>query len=151
MDCVSASIANRRSILFGALLVWLLFLASFLMPVTTGGMVGWQAFGIYVGEMWDFRDYWRHVADEPLAALVSTFPATNFAVFIAPLILFRWPRWSGWLGLALALGGFVPLFGFYEAIVKNELRVGFYCWVISIFLMAIICLSDSRRQRGVCR
>ena len=148
MDRIFASISNRRFILFGALLVWLLFVASFFMPVTKdGSMVGWQAFWFYVAEMWDIPNYWRQVASEPIAALVPTFPATNFALFIAPLILWRWPRWAGWLGFALVLGGGVPLFWFYELIVKNELRVGFYCWVISIFLMAVLSLMCAKGLR----
>jgi len=148
MDHVSATNTNRRFILFGALLVWLLFVASFFMPVMKDGdMVGWQAFWFYVAEMWNIPGYWRQVAGLPMAAFVSTFPATNGAVFIAPLILWRWPRWAGWLGFALILGGSVPVFGFYELIVKNELRVGFYAWVISIFLMAILSLC-ARRAYG---
>lgn len=132
-------ILKRRFILFGALLVWLLFVASFFMPVTKDvSMVGWQAFGVYVGVMWDLPEYWRQIAREPMAVLISTFPSTNCAVFIAPLIPWRWPRWAGWLGFVLVLGGLAPLFGFYESIVKNQLLAGFYCWVISIFLMAAL-------------
>jgi hypothetical protein len=67
------------------------------------------------------------------------------------MALFRWPRWSGWLGGFLISGGLVPLFGFLEMVVRNELRIGFYCWVISILLMALLCLVDWARQRGMRR
>ena len=152
MDCVFDTIMQRRLILFGAVLVWLLFVASFLMPVTTEmDLVGWQAFWIYVAEMWDVPEYWSQIQREPSAILTSTFPSTNGLVFIAPVVLFRWPRWSGWLGYFLTFGGLVPLFLFFEEVIDNQLRVGFYCWVISIFLMALLCLLDRTRQRRIRR
>ena len=150
MDRAFDTIMQRRLILFGAVLVWLLFVASFLMPVTKGiDMAGLQAFWHYVTEIWDLPDYWRKIQREPLAILVSTFPSTNGLVFIAPILLFRWPRWSGWLGGFLMLGGLVPLFIFFKEVIGNELRVGFYCWVSSIFLMALLCLLDWTRQRRI--
>ncbi|HWN97134.1 MAG TPA: hypothetical protein VNT99_19040 [Methylomirabilota bacterium] len=143
---------QRRLILFGAVLVWLLFAASFLMPVIKGDdMAGWQAFWMYVTEIWDVPNYWRQIQREPSAILVSTFPSTNGLVFIAPVVLFRWPRWSGWLGGFLTFGGLVPVFGFFGMVIDNQLRVGFYCWVISIFLMALLCLLDWTRQRRIRR
>lgn len=152
MDRVFDTIMQRRLILFGAVLVWLLFVASFLMPVTKGiDMAGWAAFWHYVTEMWDLPDYWRKIQREPLAILVSTFPSTNGLVFIAPIVLFRWPRWSGWLGYVLTLGGLVPLFLFFEMVIKNELRVGFYCWVISIFLMAALSFLCARVPKATHR
>lgn len=101
--------------------------------------------------MWDLPEYWRQIAREPMSVLISTFPSTNCAVFIAPLILWRWPRWAGWLGFALALGGLAPLFAFYESIVKNQLRAGFYCWVISIFLMAVFSFSCVKAPKATHR
>jgi hypothetical protein len=55
---------------------------------------------------------------------------------------------AGWL-----LSGWQPcaLSGFFEMVTKNELRIGFYCWVISIFLMALLCLLDWTRQRRMRR
>jgi hypothetical protein len=147
MDRVFDTIMQRRLILFGAVLVWLLFAASFVMPVTTGiDATGFAVFWHYVTEIWDLTDYWRKIQREPWALLISTFPSTNGLVFIAPVVLFRWPRWSGWLGGFLTAGGLVPLFLFFEMVIGNELRVGFYCWVISIFLMALLCLLDWTRQ-----
>jgi hypothetical protein len=141
-------IMQRRLILFGAVLVWLLFVASFLMPVAkaidaTGGAAFWH----YMAEMWDVLEYWRQVQREPRLVLVSAFPSTNGLMFIAPIILLRWPRWSGLVGVLLTFGGLAPLVLFFEMILNNELRVGFYCWVISIFLMALLCLLDWTRQR----
>ena len=148
MDRVFHTITQRRLILPGAVLVWLLFVASFLMPVTTGiDATGFAVFWQYASEIWDLPDYWRQIQREPSAILASTFPSTNALVFIAPVVLFRWPRWSGWLGGFLTFGGLVPLFLFFEMVIRNELRVGFYCWVISIFLMALLCLLDWTRQR----
>ena len=147
------TIMQRRFILLGAALVWLLFVASYLMPVTTGiDATGLAVFWHYMAEIWDFPDYWRTIQREPLAILFSTFPFTNGAVFIAPLVLFRWARWSGGLGAFLAVGGLVPVLVFSEMVIKNELRVGFYCWVISIFLMALLCVLDwTRQRRSRCR
>ena len=153
MERVFDTVMQRRLILFGAVLVWLLFLASFLMPVMKGAddLIGWQAFWYYVEETWDWPDYWRQIQRDPSAILASTFPSTNGLVFIAPVVLFRWPRWSGWLGGFLAFGGLVPLFGFWKLVIENQLRVGFYCWVISIFLMALLCLLDWTQQRRIRR
>ena len=152
MDRVFDTIMQRRPILFGAVLVWLLFVASFLMPVMRDkSMIGWEAFWYYVEETWDLPDYWRQVQREPLAILISTFPSTNGLVFIAPVVLFRWPRWSGWFCGFLTFGGLVSLFGFFEMVIDNQLNVGFYCWVISIFLMALLCLLDWTRQRRIRR
>jgi hypothetical protein len=150
MDRVFDTIMQRRLILFGAVLVWLLFVASFLMPVAKSiDVTGGAAFWHYVTEIWDFPDYWREIQREPVAILASTFPSTNGLVFIAPVVLFRWPRWSGWLGGFLTFGGFAPLFIFFEEVIDNQLRVGFYCWVISIILMALLCLLDWTRQRRI--
>ena len=147
MTPVSTTFIRRHSILVNAILVWLLFLASFLMPVVkSDSMVGWQAFLFYMEEMWNWQGYWREVQQNPMALWSSAFPSTNCAMFIAPVILFRWPRWSGWLGCALTLGGLVPLFGFFEMIVKNELRAGYYCWVGSILLMAILSLLCAKNK-----
>jgi len=148
MDRVFDTIMQRRFILFGTVFVWLLFVASFLMPVLEDkSMIGWQAFWYYVKEIWDLPDYWRQIQREPLVSLISTFPSTNGLLFIAPVILFRWPRWSGWLGSFLTFGGLVPMFLFFQEVIENQLRIGFYCWVISILLMALLCLLDWTRQR----
>src|SRR6185295_6756892 len=109
MDRVFDTIMHRRLILFGAVLVWLLFVASFLMPVAkaidaTGGVAFWH----YLGEMWDVADYLRQVQREPRLVLVSAFTSTNGLMFIAPVILLRWPRWSGLVGVLLTFGGFAP-------------------------------------------
>jgi hypothetical protein len=150
MDRVFDTIMQRRLILFGAVLVWLLFVASFLMPVTKGiDMVGWAAFWHYVTEIWDLPGYWRQIQREPCAILISTFPSTNCLMFIAPIFLFCWPQWSGWLGGFLTVGGLVPLLVFLKMVIENQLRVGFYCWVSSIFLMALLCLLDWTRQRRI--
>jgi hypothetical protein len=128
-------------------LVWLLFVASFLMPVTKGiDVIGVAAFWHYAAEIWDVPNYWRKIQQEPLAILSSTFISTNVLIFIAPMALFSWPRWSGWLGGFLMFGCLVALFGFLEMVVSNELRIGFYCWVISILLMALLCLLDWKRR-----
>src|ERR1051325_10263193 len=143
---------QRRLILLGAILVWLLFAASFLMPVIKGDdMAGWQAFWYYVRKMRNLPNYWRQTQQAPMAIFISTFSSTNGAVFIAPFVLFRWPRWAGGLGVFLAFGGLVPLLGFLEMVINDELRLGFYCWVISIFLMALLCLLDWMRQRRIRR
>jgi hypothetical protein len=132
-------ISNRCVILAGALLVWLLFVASFLMPVAENiDWVGWQAFLFYLSSTWDLPEYWQEITRHPTALLASTFPSTNGAMFIAPLILFRWPRWSGALGFGLALGALAPIVCFFETMAENELRVGYYCWVTSIWLMAAV-------------
>ena len=132
-------ISNRRFILFGALLVWLLFAASFFMPVHNSvEMLGWEAFFFYFASMLDLPDYWQEITRKPMVLLITTFPSTNGAMFIAPLILSRWPRWSGVLGFALALGGFVTIVCFYQEVADNQLRVGYYCWVTSICLMAVL-------------
>ena len=150
MERVFDTVMQRRLILFGAVLVWLLFVASFLMPVTKGiDATGFAVFWHYVTEIWDVPDYWREIQRKPSAILASTFPSTNGLVFIAPVVLFRWPRWSGWLGGFLTFGGLVPLFIFFEEVIDNQLRVGFYCWVISILLMALLCLLDWMRQRRI--
>ena len=139
---------QRRFLLVGAALVWLLFAASFLMPVAKAIDVnGATAFWHYLSEMLDVLDYWRQVQREPRLILASAFPSTNGLMFIAPVILLRWPRWSGLAGVLLTLGGLAPLVLFFEMILNNELRVGFYCWVSSIFLMALLCLLDWTRQR----
>ena len=151
MDRAFDTVMQRRLILFGAVMVWLLFVASFLMPVKGGELIGWQAFWFYVTEICDLPDYWSQIQRQPLAALVSTFPVTNGLVFVAPIVLFRWPRWSGGVGGFLTFGGLVPTFVFFEMAIKNELRVGFYCWVISILLMALLCLLDWTRQRQIRR
>ena len=152
MDRAFETITQRRRILFGAVLVWLLFVASFLMPVTKGlDVMGVAAFWHYAAEVWDVPNYWRKIQQEPLAVLSSTFLSTNGLMLIAPVVLFRWPRWSGWLAGFLGAGGLVPLFGFFEMVIKSELRVGFYCWVMSIFLMALLCFLEWMRQRRVRR
>ena len=128
---------NRRFILGGAVAVWLLFAASFLMPVTRSmDLPGWEAFGMYVGEQLNVPEYWQKIQRNPLTVFSSTFLGTNSLMLIAPILLWRWPRWAGWLGLFLALGGLVPVVSFHEMVLNNELRIGFYCWVGSIFLMA---------------
>lgn len=148
MHRVFHTVMQRRLILSGAVLVWLLFVASFLMPVAKGmDLAGWQAFWFYVAEMWDTANYWRQIQQNPLAIFISTFASTNGLVFVAPVVLFRWPRLSGWVAGFLMFGGLVPLFGFFGGIIKNEFRIGFYCWLISIFLMALLCLLEWRRQR----
>jgi hypothetical protein len=146
----SSNISNHRFILCAALWVWLLFVASFFMPVTTGiDMVGWQAFGHYMSLMWDLPEYWQNITREPLVIFISTFPSTNGAVFLAPIILFRWPRWSGVLGFALVIGGLVPIVGFYQMVAENQLRVGYYCWVTSICLMAILSFLCAKRVKVI--
>ena len=70
MDRVLDTIMRRRLILFGAALVWLLFVASFLMPVTKDGMFGWQAFWFYLADVLDARNYWREIQRNPWAILV---------------------------------------------------------------------------------
>ena len=132
-------ISNRRFILTSSLLVWLLFVASFFMPVAENiDWVGWQASLFYLAEMWEVPEYWQKIMRQPMALLISTFPSTNGAMFVAPLVLFRWPRWSGALGFALALGGLVTIICFFEMLADNQVRVGYYCWVTSICLMAVV-------------
>ena len=138
MARVSSIFPNRRFILGGAITVWLLFAASFLMPVTSG-LVGWEAFWFYLSKTLEPVEFWQHAQGEPLSALVVTFSPTNIAMLLAPVVLWLWPRWSGWLGLLLVLGGLVPCACFHEMVVQNELSCGFYCWVGSIFLMAGVC------------
>lgn len=132
---------NRRFILGSAAAVWLLFAASFFMPVT-GGMVGWEAFWMYVGEQLNVPSFWQEIQRQPLMVLTCTFSWTNATMLFALIILWRWPRWSGLLGLLLILGGLVPCLCFHEMVVKNELSCGFYCWVGSIFLMAGVCFCN---------
>ena len=109
------------------------------MPVADAiDVVGWGAFWHYVEEIWDLPNYWREIQRKPWIILFSTFPSTNGLMFIAPLILFRWPRWSGVMGFFLALGGLVPIICFYQEVAENQLRVGYYCWVTSICLMAVL-------------
>lgn len=140
--------ARRQIILLSAVLIWLLFLASFLMPVVQSpSMVGWEAFWYTVRDLWDLPDYWQRVRREPILILFSTFPSTNGVMFIAPIILFRWPRWAGWLGVAPTFGGLVPLYIYFDSM--RGLLVGFYCWVTSIFLMGItcfLCVRDAKAQ-----
>lgn len=112
---------------------------------------GWQGFSYYMGEFWPVPKYWREVQRNPWALFISFFPSTNGLMLLAPVVLFRWPRWASWLGGFLPFGGLVPAFGFMEMILRNQLRVGFYCWVSSIFLMALLCLLDWTRQRRICR
>jgi len=146
VTCTSGIFLNRRLILGGALVVWLLFAASFLMPVT-GGMNGWEAFWMYVSEQLDVPAFWQEIQRKPLLVLTCTFSWTNATMFFAPIILWYWPRWSGLLGLLLVLGGLVPGVCFQEMVMKNELSPGFYCWVGSIFLMAGVCFWDWRGYR----
>ncbi len=137
MAVVSGIFSKRRFILGGAAAVWLLFAASFLMPVMQdANMLGWQAFWFYLSKTLDPVDFWRHVQTDPVDALVVTFTSTNGSMLLAPVLLWRGSRWSAWLGFFLVLGGLVPCVAFHEMVVKNELRCGFYCWVGSIFLMA---------------
>ena len=130
--------SNRRFILVSAIAAWLPFAASFLMPVVSE-LVGWEAFWFYLSKTLEPVDFWRHVQGEPLSALIVTFSPTNIAMLIAPVVLWLWPRWSGWLGLLLVLGGLVPCVCFHEMVANRELSYGYYCWVGSIFLMAGVC------------
>ena len=68
----------------------------------------------YFSSMLDLPEYWQEITRKPIELLSSAFPSTNGAVFIAPIILFRWPRWSGALGFALALGGLVTIICFFK-------------------------------------
>jgi hypothetical protein len=111
--------------------------------------VGWQAFLAYIYEMWDLPEYWQQITRKPIALLSSTFPSTNGAVFIAPIILFRWPRWSGWLGFVLALGGLAPIVVFFEMMAENDLLVGYYCWVTSICLMAVLSFLRAKSVKAM--
>ena len=131
---------NRRLILGSAWAVWLLFAASFLMPVARDmSMLGWQAFWFYLSEQSKVLNFWQEIQNEPLNILTTTFAGTNGSMFIAPVMLWRWPRWSGWLGFLLAGGGLVPFVLYHPMIAQNELRIGFYCWVDSILLMGVVC------------
>lgn len=144
------AISNRRYILSGASLVWLLFVASFFMPVAQNiEWVGWQASLFYLSSIWDLPEYWQEITRKPISLLSSTFPSTNGAMFIAPVILFRWPRWSGALGFILALGGLAPIVGFFEMMAENELRVGYYCWVTSICLMAVVSFLCAKSVKAI--
>jgi hypothetical protein len=139
MARVSDVSSNRRLLLGGAMAAWLLFAASFLMPVMRNmSMVGWEACWGYLSEQLDVPNFWREVQREPLTILTCTFSWTNTTMFIAPAVLWRWPRWAGLLSFLLVLGGLVPCIYFHEGIGKGELRVGFYCWVSSMFLMASV-------------
>lgn len=141
---------NRRFSLCAALLVWLLFVASFFMPVSENvDWVGWQAFVFYLAEMWELPEYWEKITRQPMALLISTFPSTNGTMFLAPLILFRWPRWSGALGFVLALGGLVTMIAFHREIAENQLRVGYYCWVTSICLMAVLSFLCAQSVKAI--
>ena len=150
MNRDSSNISNRRFILFGAFLVWLLFVASFFMPVAQNtDMVGWEAFLFYLSSMWDLPEYWQQITRNPIALLLSTFPSTNGAVFVAPLIFFRWPRWSGALGFVLVLGGLAPIICFFEMLADNQLLVGYYCWIASICLMAILSFLCAKSVKAI--
>ena len=143
-------ISNRRFNLSGAVLVWLLFVASFFMPVTTNAdMVGWQAFFFYLSYMWDLPEYWEQITRAPASIFISTFPSTNGAMFIAPFILYRWPRWAGVLGFVLILGGLVPIIGFHQEVAENQLRVGYYCWIASICLMAALSFRCAKSVKAM--
>lgn len=119
-------------------MVWLLFVASFVMPVTSG-MVGWEAYWFYLRETLQPVSFWQEVQSHPESALILAFSPTNIAMLLAPVMLWRWPRWSGWLGVFLVLGGLVPCACFHDMVKTNELSIGYYCWVGSIFLMAGVC------------
>jgi hypothetical protein len=150
MDRVFDTIMQRRLILFGAVLVWLLFVASFFMPVSENvDWLGWKAFLFYLSYMWDVPEYWQEITRNPYALFISTFPSTNGAMFLAPFILFRWPRWSGALGVALIVGGLVPIVGFYRDMAENQLRVGYYCWVTSICLMAVVSFLRAKSVKAM--
>lgn len=137
MAHVPGIVLNRRLILGSAWVAWLLFVASFLMPVARDmNMPGWRAFWFYLSEQLKVLNFLQEIQNEPLNILTTTFAGTNGSMFIAPVILWRWPRWSGWLGFLLAGGGLVPLVLYHQMIAEEELRIGFYCWVDSILLMA---------------
>jgi hypothetical protein len=148
MTRVPGSLLDRRFLLGGAVAVWVLFAASFFMPVVRSmDLPGWEAFGMYLGEQLNVPEYWRKIQQSPASAFSCTFLFTNSLMLIAPVLLWGWPRWAGWLGLFLMLGGIVPVVAFNQMVKTNELRFGYYCWVGSIFLMAGVCFCDSRRHR----
>lgn len=139
MMAPSASSQNRRWILSAGLGVWLLFAMAFFLPVSKNhNFVGWEAAWFYLYETANPIETWNHIKDRPVEALALTFSWTNFTMLAAPLVLWRWPRWCGALGVLLALGGAVPLWCFHPEMRRDELNAGFYCWVASIFLMALV-------------
>lgn len=91
---------QRRLILVGAILVWLLFVASFLMPVMKGadGLIGWQAFSHYVTEVWDWPDYWRQIGVPHLDIPFYEWPRVYRACRFVPLAAVV--GMAGWLSNA---------------------------------------------------
>jgi hypothetical protein len=103
------------------------------------GVRGWDAFAMYFIPPWRLREYWHAIETEPLMILSAAFTPSSFGVFLAPLVLWRWRRWAGWLGFLLVLGAFTPPVMFWSELTKGNLAAGFFCWDASILLMGALC------------
>ncbi len=131
----------RRLCPWCAAAVWLLFASSFFMHATNGSysVRGWDAFGMYFITPWRLQEYWQAIEKEPLMILSTAFTPSSIGVFLAPLVLWKWRRWAGWLGFALVLGACAPAIMFWSMWIKRELGAGFFCWDASILLMGLLC------------
>lgn len=140
-DCSRMPTLNKQALRIVALIAWLCFAASFLLPAVGGPggpMYGWQAFSYVFGvcsEM--FRSLPPRI-DEP--AFLAFPPANVFALFV-PLILWQRPHWGAYFGWPILFGGLVSLIRF--GVSDKDLRTGYYLWVVSLLVLGTLCLLHS--------
>jgi len=140
MARVSDVVLDRRLILGGAVMVWLLFATSLLMPYAYhGNQAMWELFKITVREQLNIPQFWRAVQEHPRVILNCTFLFTNTLMMVAPAVLRTWPQLSAWMALALALGAGAAGVRFFYAMAGDHLASGFYCWITSVLLMSGVC------------
>jgi hypothetical protein len=138
MARISDVFLDRRLILGGAVMVWLLFATSLLMPsyVERDGLAVWELFRDMMSAQVNIPLFWRAVQEHPRVILNCTFLFTNTLMMVAPAVLRAWPQCSAWMALALALGAGAAYVRFLHMMAGDHLASGFYCWITSVLLMA---------------
>jgi hypothetical protein len=133
------------------LAAWLVFVASFFLPATnvleaehtppSTPLTGWEAFWTSANLPRNWTLYRMVFRTHPRVLLFGTFPFVNLAMFIAPVAIWRRPRFAGWLSIVTLCGGIAALL--LPKDFTKDLFVGFYCWLGSLFTMALACIIAS--------
>jgi len=148
---VASQIGVDRVLLWAASIA---FVVSWFLPVIKNGLTfpeglpGWQAMRAVLDPLWD-HDKLR---DRPWFSALSIASGLTNVVMIAALShlhltrLSPANRWKHWVVLAAAINASWTGFDWRD----DDLRIGYYLWVVSFLLLAIAVLARGARtnQRG---
>ena len=134
------------------IIAWSAFVVSFFLPASA--LVAWPGEGETLKGWQAMIEAYSALAmlllGEVRATVVLLFPLINGMALIAPLFVFAARRSAPFLAVVLGVCGIVPWC--LPPILLHELRVGFYIWDASFFVMALGCIvlaaEDMLRQVG---